>query len=490
MRVLLVDCDTLRADHLGCYGYHRATSPNVDRIAADGVRFTRCYTSDAPCLPSRTALWYGRVGVHTGVAGHAGTAARIRYPGDGHATDPQRLPLTTALARAGIRCTTFSTFAQRHLAWHFYAGWSEIRRFSDKNGSEDAHELEGPAVEWLRANGRADGWLLHLNFWDPHTIYTTPEEYGNPFAGDPPPEYPHADALAAAQESYGYLGARDVVASLPPSPRHPDAIDGRDGFKTWIDGYDTGIRYFDDALGRILDTIAELGVLDETAVIVTADHGENHGELNLYGAHTTADQPTCNVPLVVRWPGLTKAGAVCEDLAYQLDLAPTLTELLGAETPARWDGRSLVAALRGDDLPQPREYLVVGQGTWYVQRAVVTRTHLYARTLHRALDPIDRELLFDLEHDPHEEHNLAEREPATAAALARLIEEWWAGEAPEAGSDPLLTICAEGGPYYPRMWRDDYLRRLRDTGRGWAADELEARSDLSGVVDWYDFTRF
>lgn len=489
MRVLIVDCDSLRADHLGCYGYHRETSPNVDRLAAEGARFSRCYASDTPCLPSRTALWFGRFGVHTGVVGHAGTSARIRYPGDGHGTDPDRLPLTMALGLAGVRTTTFSTFAQRHLAWHFYAGWTEIQRFSDKNGSEDADELEAPAIAWLREHGREDAWLLHLNFWDPHTIYTTPDAYGDPFADVPAPAFPSADAIAAAQETFGYLGARDVITNLPPAPRHPAAIDGRDGFKRWIDGYDTAIRYFDDALGRILHVLDELGVLDDTAVVVTADHGENQGELNLYGAHVTADRPTCNVPLVVRWPDVTAEATVCEELVYQLDLAPTLCELLGAETPAGWDGRSLVAALRGEPLRDPRPFLVVGQGTWYVQRAVVTKRNLYARTLHHALDPVLPELLFDLVDDPHEERNLAEHEPQIAAELARLLADWWADEAARAGDDPLLAVCREGGPYYPRMWRDDYARRLRETGRERAALELERRP-IAPVVDWYDFTRF
>ena len=75
MRVLYIDIDTLRADHLGCYGYHRDTSPNIDKLAEEGVRFTNCYVSDAPCLPSRTALWSGRCGFHTGVVNHGGTAA-------------------------------------------------------------------------------------------------------------------------------------------------------------------------------------------------------------------------------------------------------------------------------------------------------------------------------------------------------------------------------------------------------------------------------
>src|ERR1700694_2501205 len=131
MRVIYIDIDSCRPDHLGCYGYGRNTSPNIDQIASDGVRFSRVYASDVPCLPSRTALFSGRLGLHTGVNGHGGTAARMRYPGDGHATQPDKLPLPMALSRGGVQTITFTTFAQRHLAWHFYAGWNEIHRFAN-----------------------------------------------------------------------------------------------------------------------------------------------------------------------------------------------------------------------------------------------------------------------------------------------------------------------------------------------------------------------
>mgnify|MGYP002630059017 CR=1 FL=1 len=77
MRILYFDIDSLRADHLGCYGYHRATSPCIDRMAADGVQFNGCHVSDAPCLPSRTALFSGRFGIHNGVVNHGGTASEM-----------------------------------------------------------------------------------------------------------------------------------------------------------------------------------------------------------------------------------------------------------------------------------------------------------------------------------------------------------------------------------------------------------------------------
>ena len=76
-----------------------------------------------------------------------------------------------------------------------------------------------------------------------------------------------------------------------------------DAVKHWIDGYDTGIRYADEHVGRLLDALAEEGVLDDLVIIITSDHGENQGELNVWGDHQTADHITCRVPLIIRWPG-------------------------------------------------------------------------------------------------------------------------------------------------------------------------------------------
>jgi choline-sulfatase len=85
-RILYIDIDSLRPDHLSCYGYHRLTSPHIDALAADGVRFDNCYISDAPCLPSRTALWSGRCGFHTGVVNHGGVASEPFREGPAPAT--------------------------------------------------------------------------------------------------------------------------------------------------------------------------------------------------------------------------------------------------------------------------------------------------------------------------------------------------------------------------------------------------------------------
>jgi arylsulfatase A-like enzyme len=182
MRILYYDIDTLRADHLGCYGYGRATSPNADRIAAEGVRFEHCYVSDAPCLPSRASMFTGRFGIHTGVVGHGGTAADIRPLGAerGFHTGEQLPGFIECLRRQGIYPVSFSPFAERHSAWWFYAGWREMFN-TGKRGHESAEEVVPLALEWLKANAKRDNWLLHVNVWDPHTPYRAPEAFGNPF---------------------------------------------------------------------------------------------------------------------------------------------------------------------------------------------------------------------------------------------------------------------------------------------------------------------
>ncbi len=105
MKFLLLDLDSMRPDHLGCYGYHRNTSPNIDRIAKEGVRFTNYYTSDAPCAPSRSALMSGQFGIHNGLVGHGGTAGDVRHDGTerGFSDRLARESLPAFLNQAGIK---------------------------------------------------------------------------------------------------------------------------------------------------------------------------------------------------------------------------------------------------------------------------------------------------------------------------------------------------------------------------------------------------
>jgi choline-sulfatase len=181
MRILYLDLDTLRPDHLGCYGYQRNTSPNIDRVAEEGVRFDQYYTSDAPCMPSRTALMTGGFGYHTGVVGHSGTAGDMRLEGPtrGFRTDLGETSLAGMLRSAGLHTVFIGGYAERHASWHFYAGFSEIHD-TGKFGMESAEDVTPVVLEWIERNARNENWYLHVNYWDAHTPYRAPQEFPPP----------------------------------------------------------------------------------------------------------------------------------------------------------------------------------------------------------------------------------------------------------------------------------------------------------------------
>ena len=482
MRILYLDLDTLRPDHLGCYGYSRNTSPHLDRIAQEGVRLDECYCSDAPCLPSRAALLTGRFGIHTGVVGHGGTAADLRLEGparrfrDRCAADN----LPAFLRSAGFRTVAVSPFAERHSAWWYYAGFSEMYN-TGKGGMESAEDVTPTALDWIARNARADHWYLHVNYWDPHTPYRAPAEFGNPFARDPLPAWLTEEVLARHRVQVGPHTAREInmydSQESPQYPRHPGELRTMQDVRRLIDGYDCGIRYMDEHIGRLFAALASQGVLDDLAIIVSADHGENLGELGIYAEHATADRGTCRIPMIVRWPG-ARRGAADAGLHYNLDLGPTLAELLAREPRGSWDGRSFAAAvMAGQECG--RDDLVISQCAHVCQRGVRFGPWLYMRTYHDGFHLFPEELLFDVVADPHEQHDLAAARPDVCREGAARLQEWhdrmMRSMHSPGDEDPLETVLREGGPEHAHGQLAQYCERLKATGRGHAVPELKRR---------------
>jgi arylsulfatase A-like enzyme len=512
MRILYLDLDALNPNHLGCYGYHRDTSPTIDRLAAQGLRCDNVYTSDAPCLPSRTAFYSGRLGIQTGVVGHGGTAAEPKREGpargfrDRFAFDG----LAARLKQQGLHTVMFSPFGERHAAHWFYAGFKEIHN-TGKGGMEDASEVMPGLVPWLEAHAGDDDWYLHVNFWDIHTPYRVPDDYGNPFEDDPVADWFTDELIARHVKRSGPHSAQDLgmYGDNNPErfPRLPVRIEDRDSLKKWIDGYDTAIRYVDDQVARIVDLLRAAGTLDDTVIIISADHGENQGDLGIYGEHGTADQGTCHIPMIIRWPG-GASGEVDDSLHYHLDLAPTLMDLLGGETPEIWDGQSFAGLVVGrasrpsgggggsDDGPDARptsaggrEDLVISQCCHVCQRSsrwdADGHRWLYIRTYHDGFHPFDQETLFDLAADPHELNDLAADRPEVCREGAWRLMRWHEAQMQKMAItasdvvDPLWTVIREGGPHHasyqhgqPAGQLSAYLDRLEQTGRADGADRI------------------
>jgi choline-sulfatase len=470
MRIIYFDIDTLRADHLGCYGYQRPTSPAIDAVAADGIRFTNVYASDLPCLPSRTALSTGRLGIHNGVAGHGGTAAAPFPEGRDRGFRSRDAAETWAsqMQEVGMWTASVSTFPERHSAYHFLAGFNESYNLGTR-GLETADQIAGVALEWLGRNATRPDWFLHVHMWDPHTPYRTPETFGDPFAGMPAPSWLNERVREHHWSLPGPHSAQEITGFGPHArwegyPRQPLVAGDMTQVRRMFDGYDTGVRYVDHHIDVILRRLAALGMEDEVAVVISADHGETLGELGIYCDHQTADQHVARVPMIVRWPGL--AGGVDDSLHYQVDVAATLLELSGGSVPTRWDGRSFRSSLASREYAG-RDCLVLTQGAWTAQRAVRFDEWIFIRTFHDSYHGFPDIMLFDLQTDPHEQHDLSEARPDVVVVGTRLLEDWKMSAVAQSatGVDPLDTVLEEGDPWHARWRPAEYDAWLEETGR-------------------------
>jgi choline-sulfatase len=494
MRILYIDIDSQRPDHLGCYGYHRNTSPTIDTIAREGVRFDRCYTPDAPCLPSRTAMYSGRFGIQTGVVGHGGSAAqpKVEGPGRGFSDLFGSQGLARKLQGLGYHVAMISPFGQRHAAHWFYAGFNEIHN-TGRNGMESAEHVMPVVNDWLGRNVSRDNWYMHINFWDPHTPYRAPMSYGNPFATDPPPAWFNQTVIDRHKKKTGPHSAQDLWMYTDEEPgwwkkwnidRQPGRIDDMADLKRNIDGYNTGTRYVDDQIATIVEHLKRAGVYDETAIIISADHGENQGDLGIYGEHGTADNATCRIPMIIKWPGM-KQGVSSDRPIYNLDLAPTLMELLNGSPADIWDGQSFASDLIGTPTPSRGE-LILSQCCHVCQRSVRWDRWIYIRTYHDGFHCFPNEMVFDLIDDPFEQNDLSTSRRDLCLEGASRLQQWHDQQMQKMARtssdvvDPLWTVIQEGGPMHAKHTGTDsplpgYLKRLEATGRSDGAAYLRNR---------------
>lgn len=489
MRILYIDIDSLRPDHLSCYGYHRHTSPHIDALAREGVRFTNYYASDTPCLPSRTALFTGQLGIRTGVVNHGGLFADVAPQGADRAFRSQlaQETLGSVLRRAGCHTASISPFPNRHSAYQVWYGFTETYD-TGQGGLENADDMYPPAQRWLQANGQRDNWFLHVNFWDPHTPYDHPVAFGNPFADAPIADWITQDLIDTQNRSFGPHSCTEVPGDTDQLPARwrmgVGHIRNLADAKSHLDGYDTGIRYADHYVGKLIQDLKDLGIYEDTAIIISADHGENQGELNVWGDHQLADYITNRVPLIVKWPGVTdgQEGQACDAFFYNIDLATTLTDLLGHEASPLWQGQSMAPALRTPAAASGRPYLVLSNGAWSCQRSVRWDDWIFLRTYHTGMKDLPAYMLFNVAEDPHETHNLAASRSDLLGQGLLLLDQWMGEQMGlSQRGDPFWGVMREGGPLHANttgMSWQAYLDRLRATGRAHHAEQLAVMGGL------------
>ena len=439
--VILLVLDSVRADHLSCYGHARPTSPHIDRVAEAGITYDRAYTASCWTLPSHASLFTGL------------------YPSR-HRTDFDTKALTEGietcasfLSGQGYATASFScnAFVSRHtdLARGFdvaadveglmgggpsfmgravRAAHRTVRRTLQKDrGAERAWRM---ARRWLSDTGDRP-FFMFMNFMDCHLPYRLAPEHLLQFV-DP--------------------ARRGEVARVPMDPfgamagKHAYSPQDVEDLKAMYDG---ALRYLDGMVGALDAHLAALGRKEDTLLIITSDHGESFGEHGLFDHQYGLYEPLVRVPLVVRGPDLD-AGRREHGLAQLVDVFPSIARMLGRDGPVGDHSASdTLFTDPGRDFAAS-EYLVPNVAA--IQRRFPgTDTSRFESAIRSVRDDRykcivrrdGRTELYDLEGDPEELHNLYERDPERATRMVSLLEDRlgpWPSDlsaGKEGGLDPL-----------------------------------------------------
>ncbi len=396
--VLVVLLDTTRADHLSCYGYPRETTPAIDRLAREGARFEDVRSQSSLTPVSASTLLTGALPFRHGV--------RSLFAVGGETLSRDVASLPELWQRSGRRTAAFVSAKpmgqQYGLARGFETYHDDLAESFARHGVERASDApQRPAddttelvLDWLDENGREPfGMLVH--FFDAHDPSFVP-----------PPDWLARNVSFPLPEKLRRAGPEQRIPALT-NPRNR------------VDLYDAELRFMDEQLARIVAKLQEQGTLENTLVVVLADHGEAFGEHGFW-THGILYEEQLHVPLVLRGPGIPR-GAVVRDRARVVDVLPTLAELLELPAPAQaLDGRSLAPLLRGTTEGESRE--VYAEVHHAAEDRLKRDAEMYAlrsgdwKYIHRPAT--GRHELYDLSKDPHELTNLYAADHPRAVGLA------------------------------------------------------------------------
>lgn len=413
-RIFFITVDTLRADHLGAYGYPRNTSPNLDRLAREGVLFRRAIAQWPKTTPSFGSIFTGQYPQTNGMTHRA---ARGLY--DAFTTLAEMVQGAGYFTAAVIS----NPVLRKSLGWdqgfdRYWQSWqtdedlgSDALKYREVINAQRVNSMAPFLLDRVVPHERSFVWI---HYSDPHTPYLLPTGIPNPFLGD---EYD--------------VGDEEVPEDLEAKLRIRD--EKRLAF--YVAQYDANVKEADRAIGEILQIAEDKGLLDDALVIIASDHGEAMGEHDSYFRHGPLPYNTgSHVPLIFHYPGVIEGGRVVETPVEMIDLYPTLTELIAGEAPDEIEGTSLVPLLR-----DPNSKVDSGEHSYAFSEAgqpLALRDYYrsvqdehWKLVYHPATNDEGEEApilfeLYDLEADPLELSDLAGRNREEFERLWKELEGW------------------------------------------------------------------
>lgn len=418
--LILISLDTTRADHLGCYGWRRNTSPHLDRLAEGGTVFTQCFSPWIPTHPAHTTLMTGcDVMQHQVVAQGAKVepTAGIRM-------------LAELLKAQG-----YWTGAADNLGKWFTRGFDLYESYQwardPEGGWRKGEAVTRSALKVLdEASRQQRPFFLFFHYWDPHTPYLPPAPFDRIF--------------------YGGNERDPALKSMAPALNFPPFMYY---FRSWMDGvtdiefpkaqYDAEIAYMDSCLRHVFQRLEDLCLTERTLLVITADHGEELDEHEMWFDHHGLYDTNLRVPLILSQPGTVPAGLRSDGLVRLVDVAPTVLEVLGLEDPGlnyAFQGRSFAPALSGTPHHPTTDRLFLTENTWMKKRGLrAPEWKLIAAAEHPDLHGRPEVELYHLPSDPGERVNLAPQRPEVVRELHSELDGWVESRMRETGlPDPLV----------------------------------------------------
>jgi arylsulfatase A-like enzyme len=393
-------------------------------MAADGVLCENMFCPVIPTQPSHTTIFTGQHPLTHGVVAHGGKARLPR-------SSPY---LTELLLQAGYStCAVDTLFRERIWFGRGYEYLIDPSLHHVFYASVTQEELNDRAIHWIESTaGRP--FFVFIHYWDTHYPYTPPERLRNMFYDGGNPVDPGNHAL---DEWWGHpIGAmaRDTWLRTPKGlVTDPDYVTAL---------YHAEIRYLDEGIATLNSALDRMGILEDTIIVLLADHGESMLEHRVFYDHYGLYDCTLRVPFVVRWPnGNLRKGGRLAPMRQLLDVTPTLLEAAGVPIPEEVDGKSMLRQMTGEEEPSGYDRIVSLEATWQAKYSLRTDRHklIVAREPDLLGNPA-REL-YDLHADPQELHNLAEEQPELASSLERELEGWVSDHLEALGkdADPVRT---------------------------------------------------
>jgi len=431
MNVIWFVVDTLRADHLSCYGYFRETSPNIDRLAREGVLFEDSYASAIATGPGFTSLFTGLAAINHGFYLTPWNVPNAPLLDDRIVTLPELIQVRGDYTTAAFdNLINFRSHMKQFVrGFEFYINVTRSPAWLHHHIIAD--EVNRRLLPWLESHAD-EQFFAFVHYWDPHAPYNMPDRFRGKFNRD-------SGDLVTVEAPDGY----EYVPGWGPVDRLPAGDD-----RHRIDLYDDEIFYTDYSIGLVLEKIERLGLLDETAIIITSDHGE---DLNLHGlwGHGTVHNTTIFVPLVIRDPKHLPQGKRISGFVQHADNLPTILEYFPRqerreferlrlsqnmpEIPESFDGDSLLKLARGGRSARDE---IVAESALY--RAYIAPP--WKLIWHK--DGSDSEL-FNLESDPLELNDRADEEREVLEELSGKLQRWVDRNLAGGRADPIFA--GEGG---------------------------------------------